>query len=365
MSEAHSMEFLTASDFEALVNERARRLGKSIAELRDYDEEILRHASFEREGCLNPFEIEMFFSDELPETRMKHGAECPECAALLSVAHPGATSLADFVKEYRAQETPSETPVVSKQSFWIPLIDMAMAEAPLLAALFLLSTAIIIIPFNDVIIQVLLSNVVVKYGAVAVVTMVVSVTLVMLCKVIFSDMRSYSYFIRHGGAFIGSVCSLVAVVVLGKFSFDLYNSYSLIKMSENILAQASTSNLSNNDIALMEGSLGNQVRLDFISLNHDTITATSEKYDGKLVAQKFTDLAKLYWKFGKDNNKEIGTVLQGLLKIDDKGQAFILSEDKEYGVDKKLIGSFKNWERVVYIVSPNTEKVSKIISMVK
>lgn len=76
------------SELETVLQRRAERLGIPIEELRTHDRMTLRASRAERLDCLDPYEVEQFFSGELAADRVEHAVQCAMCAALVDVSRP-------------------------------------------------------------------------------------------------------------------------------------------------------------------------------------------------------------------------------------------------------------------------------------
>ena len=115
------------SEFESTLRWRAERAGLSIAELRAQDWAAL--GTPKAIDCLDPFEIEEYFSGALSEERLAHVDTCSNCSALLDVAKPRVKWFEEFLRSAAAQSAMKQNAILQRQRLWKPVFDASLIEA--------------------------------------------------------------------------------------------------------------------------------------------------------------------------------------------------------------------------------------------
>lgn len=77
-----------AASMETRLRQRADRLGMSISEMLEHDALLVSNSPYPTPECLDPFEVEQLFFDELSVAKQEHLTTCAMCSALVEAAHP-------------------------------------------------------------------------------------------------------------------------------------------------------------------------------------------------------------------------------------------------------------------------------------
>jgi hypothetical protein len=218
--------------FEAIVEQRAARLGKSVEQLLADDRAALRQADYPGPDCLNPQEVEQFFAMDLPLDRVPHVGQCPLCAALLDVARPTEDGVQRFLDDYRRLMQPpkpadaetAENPVRR------PLIDLLCVVAPTMVAVLAVMAGIRLV--GDTIMRNLLATAAVP----AVAQVFVAASLMALLTVAaakWPEIGRRAAFQRFGGAAAGGVFAVLLVSGGARLLLNVSVTYANLQMAQH------------------------------------------------------------------------------------------------------------------------------------
>jgi hypothetical protein len=337
------------------MERRAHRLGKTVEQLLAEDGVALRQSCYPGPECLNPYEVERFFVDLSPD-RAAHVEECPMCAALLDAAQPSEDAFAQFIRDAKAAE-PEPSAEIAQNPVRRPLIDVLSVEIPaLVAALGVLAAGFWV---SDATLRSLLSTIAPR-SAVTVFVVALLITLLTVAVAKWVKLGRGATFQGFGGAVTGGIFAALLVFYGGKVSLDVSSAYSSLETGQNALITALAERTRIGNVAGVTLANANAALRVSASPDGNRLSATSTKFDGKLIAQGQEDSTKIYWDRGE--RRRLGTIYQGTLEHGANGKVDVLiGSDKKVAVRPSLLEqALGTGTRVLALVPANATEASKI-----
>jgi hypothetical protein len=299
------------SEFEATIRRRAERFGMSVAELQAHDRELLS-APDRYDDCLDPYEVEQFFSGSIPEVRAAHIDRCPMCAALVDVARPRENWFDEFIRSKAAQAVMRQSVKAQKQNIWKPILETSLIGAAL--GLAVAAFALYAIKTNDVLVSNLIRDTAPRAAAVIVTVGLLSVLVAVACAKFLST--SIPKFEEFGGWIIGGLFASFSCIYVAHTGVLIAKNYANLQTAQYDLLER---------IAYAQ----DQGKLYADSLFRERL----KNLPGMLVAEREQQAIYISWEkpasyLRKARSSVLGTVYEGRFRSEPNGIATILVGDK-------------------------------------
>jgi hypothetical protein len=360
MSDPSANKENSVSRLEAALQRRADRLGKSLEQLLADDRVARRQSSYPGPQCLNPYEVEHFFSaEDLPEDRIAHVETCAMCASLLDAARPTENALASFIEEFRQTQPPavSVRPFanVSENLVRRPLMEVLGIEVLFLIAV--AAAGIFVGVAGDDVLKSVLSSIAVR-SLLIVAAFGVLIPLLVVAAVKLVTFAQGGSFQRFGGWAVGGLATALLGCYLANVMIHASSTYSSLESAQRALL---TSVAEQQMSGVRPGVFFQSTALKVSGTQDGTLTATSAKFEGTVFTQAQTDGIDVYWSNGRRHN--LGTIYKGTVQHEPDGDAKVLTAaDTKIEIGPNDIGqTLGSGTRVLALVPTNSSQASMVV----
>jgi len=320
---------------EAVLTARARRLNLRIDQVRDHDLKVLRDSQYPTAECLDPSEVDHFFSGDLTDDRASHIETCAMCAAMIEVADPPVRWFDDVFGD--AIKDAANEPKTSRPRQEHPVMTATRYTVPVLVFLAMMLVGLAVTSKSDVILFGLLRD---KMPTVAAIVLGI-----VACALLFTWILTVGLPSTKGWSALvmGGLCSLLVGVVLAKSIFQLVEGYDGITSAQYYLLATIAENPSKRGII-------ERVAFDKQQSKSGTLVATTDK-----------GYYKIYWELPAGTQRVLAKVYEGKLQYESGGNRKVLTSSRELPAslpppDKKI----ENQQNVMALVPEKTTNAARI-----
>jgi hypothetical protein len=288
---------------EAVLATRAQRLGLTPDQLHEHDLRVLRSSNYPTTECLDPREVERFFSSDLAVERVSHIENCAMCATLVEVADPPMRWFDEvFEPNLKSSATQAQSHLRSER--WYPVLATVRFGIPVLLFLFALLVGLIVASKGDVIMSGLLRERILISSGIVLGTITGVLTLSWALTVYLPSTRSWA-----GGA-MGCVFALIIGAYLARSVFQLVEGYDGVTTAQYYLLGSIAENQAKRGII-------EKVASDKLS-----------GYSGVLIAARYRGHTNIYWEHS-GVRRNLAKVYEGTLQYQPNGDLKVLTSTRE------------------------------------
>ncbi|MDH2399214.1 hypothetical protein QCM77_04515 [Bradyrhizobium sp. SSUT18] len=319
---------------EAVLTARAKRLNLRLDQLREHDHKVLRESQYPTPTCLDPSEVDRFFTGDLTDDRASHIETCAMCAAMIEVADPPVRWFDDVfghaIKD--AASEPKQPPPRPQH----PVMTATRYTAPILVFLLMMLVGLAFTSKSDVILFGLLRD---KMPAVAAIVLGIVACTLLLTWLLATGLPSTR---AWSGLVMGGICSLVVGIVLAQSIFHLVEGYDGITSAQyHLLATIAE----------------NPTKRGFI----ERVAFDKQQKSGTLVATTDNGYYKIYWELPAGTRRYLAKVYEGKLQYQSNGDRKVLTSSRELPAslpppDNKI----ENLQNVMALVPEKTSNAARI-----